>query len=139
MAGFRPAPKRYKLTFDDSEDLKGLEVTMGTVTLGEYNEMMRAGLMAGVTAEVLDANEHLLDIFADRIVAWNLLDVKGKPVPRTPEAVRGQERHIITAIIGAWQLRLVGVDPTSNGTSSSGVTTLEESLDLGSLSESPGS
>ena len=139
MTGFKPRAKTYKLTFEDDDDLNGLEVTMGTVTLGQYNEMLRAGLISSVTADVLDANDHLLDIFAERIVSWNLLDARGKPVPRTPEAVRNQERHVITAIISAWQLRIVGVDPTLNGESGSGAITREASLGLENLSESPGS
>jgi hypothetical protein len=137
MAGFRPEPKQYRLKFIDDEDLAGLEVVMGSVTVGEYNEMLKLALSDAMDADSLDAGDKLLDMFAGRIVSWNLEDFKtGKKTPTTPAGVRSVERSIITRVIAAWQIAIVGVSSPLNGSSSSGETSLERSLGLASKSPS---
>lgn len=134
--GFRPEPRTLRLVFTDPA-YAGLEVTMQSVSVGEYNDMLRLAVTDGLTKETVAANERMVDLFASRIVAWNLEDASGQPVPATPEAVRGYERSVIGDIITAWQLALIQVPPPLPSASPSGATSPEASLPMEALSASP--
>lgn len=137
--GFRPEPKQYRLTFTDDPELAGLEVTVGSVSVGEYNQMLRQSLVDGLTAETLDANDELLKLFASRLVSWNLEDQQGAAVPATLDGVLSQDRGLIAKVITAWQVALITVPKTSKTGSPDGQTTGgPEDLGLAEAS-SPGS
>lgn len=108
--GYKVKPKQYKLKFRDAE-FEGLEVIMGSMTVGEWDRMIAPA--SADPAERATANDENLALFADRIISWNLEDAKGKPVPVTLKAVKEQDRPFMTALVTAWQLAIVGVDPTS--------------------------
>lgn len=119
--GFRYAGKTYDLKFTAPE-LAGLEVAMRSVTVGEWGEMMAPA--PPDPAERAKANRKILELFASRIVSWNLEDAAGVPVPHDAGAIAGQDRALVAEVITAWQLALVGVDPTSDGESPSGAETI---------------
>lgn len=137
--GFYPEPTLYHLTFPGDDPFHGLDVTMGSLTVGEYNAMMRRALVKGITEDALQANDEMIDLFVTKLTAWNLEDKDGKPVPFTREAVDGQDRNLIGKLIFAWQMALVGIPAPLDTTSTNGALSAEESLALGSVSGSPGS
>jgi hypothetical protein len=144
--GFRPEPTIYNIGFEGTP-LDGLQIKMSCCTLGEYNEMQRAVFVGGepdkdgnvrLTPELLRANDRTVELFLNHLVSWNLEDLAGRPVPMTQEGLDNQERTIIGQLIGAWQTAMVTIPNPSKKPSSNGATSEEQSLDLGSISESPG-
>lgn len=136
--GFRPEPTHYKLNFKGT-DLEGLEVTMKSVTVREFGEMLKAATLEGITPETIQSNDMILKLFADSIVSWNLEDAKGKPVPRTVEGVKNQERPLIAKLLSAWQFAVAGVDSPLPSASGDGGTSQEAALALAESSRSQSS
>jgi hypothetical protein len=145
--GFRPEPTIYNLSFDGTP-LDGLHVRMGCCTLGEYHFMLRSAFIGGepdsegnvkLSVETLDANDKVIDLYLKYLISWDLEDMAGQPVPTTRAGIDTQERTMIGMLIGAWQTAMVNVPNPSGSPSSNGVTSEEQSLGLGSISESPGS
>lgn len=129
--GFRVRPKTYRLKFD-GEEFDGLEIDIRSMTIREWERMMApaadlpdgpdasfAEREAARKAAVARSDENLA-LFAARVVRWNLEDDDGNPLPVTLEAVKGLERSFVAELITAWQLALLGVDPTSGSGSSNG-------------------
>jgi|HubBroStandDraft_5_1064220.scaffolds.fasta_scaffold00014_50 hypothetical protein len=137
MKGFTPEEIRYQIGFEEGHPLHGLEVTMGSMTLGEHTAMLRRSLTRELNEETLAANEDSIELFVSRLLAWNMTDRVGQPVPRTREGVDSQDRRYITQIMAAWQSKMIGVSEDLGKESSSGETSQEQSLDLGSVSGSP--
>lgn len=133
--GFKPEQTIYKLTFKGTA-LDGLEVRVGSLTIREYNAMLRAGSADG-PAGVLKANVSVFELFLSKLISWNLEDADGNPVPQDMAGLESQERPVVTGIINAWQMAMVNIDGPLKSDSSSGNGLLEESLELGNLSESP--
>lgn len=148
--GFRPQPTVYNLSFQDTA-LDGLHVKIGCCTVGEHNRM--TGLvgqtpistdpekaladLAAKLEEVTQHNEWVLNLFAGYLISWDMEDAEGNPVPANREGVDSLERAMVSMIIAAWQRAMVTIPNPSKSESISGETSEEESLGLGSLSQSP--
>lgn len=135
--GFRPEVTIYNIDFKDSS-LEGLEMRASACTVGEYNKMLKAAVSdTGITEQTIEDNEWILNLFVDYLVSWNLdHPITGEPVPATLEGLVSLERPVVAQIIAAWQVALVTIPKPSKPSSSSGETSPEESLGLGSASES---
>jgi hypothetical protein len=120
--GYQPKPRQYALKFRDAE-FEGLEIVMASMTVGEWEEMMAPA--PDDPAERAKRNDANLSLFADRVISWNLDGKNGKPLPVTLKALKGLDRPFVTALMAAWQLALLGVDPTSGSGSSDGGTNRE--------------
>jgi hypothetical protein len=135
--GFRPEPTVYNLSFQGTQ-LDGLHVKMSCCTIKEHNEMMKAAMQDGIDEETLKSNDRILDLFTNHLVSWDLEDLAGQIVPTTREGIDDQERTIIVQLINAWQVAMMNIPNPSNSESSNGSISEEQSLGLGSISESPG-
>lgn len=145
--GFRPEPTVYKLTFAGTA-LDGLHVSVGCCSVREYNQMLTVGSSVAVgedpnqeellksIQDTVAQNEWILDLFVRYLKSWDLEDAEGKPVPTTREGLDSQERYVVTMLIQAWQTALVTVPNLSSAVSSNGATSAEQSLGLGTSSES---
>ena len=112
--GYRPKPRQYPLKFSDAE-FAGLEVIMGSMTVGEWERLM--AVADGAAAE----NDWRLELFAGRVISWNLTEGDDdQPVPVTLAALKALPRPFMAALFTAWQMAILGVDPTSGPASSSG-------------------
>lgn len=135
--GYKVKPKQYRLKFRDAE-FEGLEVIMGSLTVGEWEQMM-----APAGADRGKANDDVLELFASRVISWNLEDAQDKVVPCTLAAVKALDRPFVTQLIAAWQLAVIGVDPTSAPASPDGGETGDpvtaEELEMLAGASSPGS
>jgi len=145
--GFRPEPTVYKLTFEGTP-LDGLHVRVGCCTVGEHNKM--TGLVGAASStqdidiselaarleEVSQHNEWVLNLFVKYLVSWDLEDLTGQPVPCTREGIDSQERSLISMVMAAWQRAMVTIPNLSSEPSTNGETSEEQSLGLGSSSES---
>src|SRR5215472_1165405 len=100
--GFRPQRKIHKLVFDGT-DLDGLIVRMKSCSVAEWNETLEMMNFEGTPAEAKKANETLNEVFAGRIIEWNMEDPDtGDPVPTTKEGFESLEQGVAARIIAAW-------------------------------------
>lgn len=142
--GFRRPVKLHKLAFDAADgDLDGLEVVMGSLTVGQLMDMTRAADHADRSAE--DMEKFFTD-FAAALISWNLeddtLDADGvslQPVPATLEGVRSCDLGFIVAVAKAWMEAVAGVPGPLPAPSSGGPPSLEGSLPMEPLPPSPAS
>jgi hypothetical protein len=137
--GFRPEPTIYNLKFDGTA-LDGLQARMSCCTIAETDDMLRTAVKEGdINEDTLKDNDRILDLFVNHLVSWNLEDLAGQPVPTTREGINSQERGLIAQLIAAWQIAMSTVPNLSPPESSSGETSEEASLGLGSSSTNLGS
>ena len=132
--GFTAPKKKYRLKFED-EDLAGFEVTMASLSIGEFTELTDAFTVAQAGAEsAAEGVTGLLEKFASSIVSWNLTDEKGKAIPPTFAGVKTQELGFVMQIVMAWMDAIAAVDPTSRASANGGGTFPEVSLPMEPLS-----
>lgn len=132
--GFIPEQTIYTLEF--SGKLEGLEVKMGSLSVREYNKMIRL-MSVDVQAEAADAGEDIVKMFAESLISWNVEDKAGAIIPTTLEGVESQEQSFIFKVFTAWQRAMGGdVSDDLEKDSSSGAITLEASLGMGGQSAS---
>jgi hypothetical protein len=120
--GYRKKSTLYTLKWPDGHDLAGLEVTMrglsvdGMVKVATLGSALRAA--TDVAAQAVKAGE-LFTLLASKLVAWNLEEEDGTPVPATLEGVQDQDLALVTEILTAWVGEISSVDnplpPGSNG------------------------
>jgi hypothetical protein len=102
--GFRKKSRVFDLTFEDTEDLAGLEVQVRSKSLGEYLEIV------GLKDSAIDGPVLIrqLEEFAKALVSWNLEEEDGTPVPPTRDAVFAQDKDMMLTIATRWFERLEG-------------------------------
>jgi hypothetical protein len=132
--GYCPEPTTYRLEFEGA-DMDGLQVKMGSLTVGEYGKMVR---MMTVTKrdEAGDANDEIVRMFSASLISWNVEDKSGQPVPTTLAGVETQEQRFILRLFTAWHKAMEEVGDDLEKDSPSGAITLEASLGMASQSES---
>lgn len=134
--GFTPEPTVYKLVFEEDTPLHGLVVKATPCTIGEWNDMLRGSGTRETSAEVAEANDKIGRMFIDHVVEWDLELPKGSPVPVTYEGFQTVDNNYGSLMIAAWQFAMTSVPKPSKEKSNSSATSEEQSLGLGSLSES---
>lgn len=108
--GYKRNPKIYKLVFDDTTDYPGLEVQVRTLSMGQL-----IGVWAGKSTSA-----DTFDLFAERLVGWNLEDEDGRPVPVTREALLAEDDDMVQAIVKRWIQEVMGVSAPLESDSSAG-------------------
>lgn len=139
--------KLYSVTWPEGHALHGLEVTTKGLSIEGLVEMTRAGeeitRAPDVDAKVAAAGK-LLAGFSGRLVAWNLEEDDGTPVPATAEGVADQDMQLMVDLITAWMDAVASVDTplpsaSPNGATSATAPVMEASLPMVPLSPSPSS
>lgn len=130
--GYKRNRKLYKLVFDQDTDYPGLEVVVGTVSMGQLITM-RTGKKNDDGKDGVLASVELL---ADRMISWNLEDEEGQPVPTTLEAILSEDDDMVLNIISRWTDAISGVKAPLQQSSPSGEPSLVESVPMEALSES---
>lgn len=131
--------KKYHLTFDESTGHDGLEATMRSISTANLLLIQKLG--SGFNAANLDpeAFEQLVKILSDSMIEWNVEDDDDQPVPTTVEGILSQDPDLIMTIITVWTTAAGGIKAPLGGGSTSGGKSLEESLQMATLSPSPSS
>lgn len=125
--GYRRKSKTYRIIWDEGE-YEGLEIRMKSLSVGEMLELGSA-TEGGVY-------ENLVKPFTDHLISWNLEDENGKPVPATSKGVGEQDMDLVVAAAMKWMSAMTDVQPDLKETSPSGEISLEDELNLESLSKS---
>jgi hypothetical protein len=95
--GYVPKKRTYDLSFEGT-DYEGLEITVRDMTTDELISMPSS-----------TTHEALVAAFAGQLVAWNVEEEDGTPVPPTPENVRRQDRSMNQVVVERWLDALNGV------------------------------
>lgn len=132
MAGFRRGLCR--LVFADPE-YEGLLVVCKRPSIGMIIALgdARERAIGGSIASMLDP---ILEDFSSMIVEWNLEDHDGTPVPATASGLRDQDPALVLAIVTAL-IEVSTVAAPLERRSRDGDPSLEESMPMETLSESP--
>lgn len=138
--GFEYAPKEYHLTFEDTPDLAGLEVTASSLPIGLLMRMQVLMAPAGpeVGAEEGAARvEEALSIFAAHLVSWNVTS-GGQPAGTDLAAVKTQDSGLVYRVIARWWRDLEAVPAPLPDASGPGPNAdLEASIPMEPLSPNP--
>lgn len=129
--GFKRKPKIYHIIWNEG-DLAGLEVKMRALSVGTLLDLTEAAAAAKDDRDLSST----IEPFAAALQDWNLEDEQGRAVPANLKGIKTQDLGFITAIITKWMSVIADVDIPLPQASNSGVTSLEESLNLDALSRS---
>lgn len=104
--GFRATRKTYLLVFPEGDPLHGLEITVGGLTLGEWNDMRNKieGEESGFTRKEIETG-----IFLDKVTGWNLEDEDGTELEVGLAGFETLNPTDTTSILRAWLSVALGV------------------------------
>ena len=97
--GFRYKPREYAITITQG-DLAGFEATMGDTTTDEMLTFHRA--VANPELAVAAA----VDLISRHLIAWNLEDDLGNPVPALGMFVQTLPGGMLRVLITAWLVKM---------------------------------
>ncbi|NUO43727.1 MAG: hypothetical protein HOV82_17025 [Streptomyces sp.] len=112
--GFRE-PSTIKLVFEPGDEYHGLEVTVRSMSISAW--LQSSGLDGGEG----DGPAATVRRFYEHLVAWNLEDERGQPVPVADAPNR--DARMIRRLNNAWMEALTGVhraDPLPDSSTSGG-------------------
>ena len=131
----------FHLTWPEGSEMSDdeVEIWVGSLTVGEYNEGLRLGAMANktnkVSEELVESDARVSELFADRLRRWNLEDDKGKPLPTDLKTVRSLPNRTMNIISKAWFEAMTEVPTNSSDGSNGTKQSAEESLMMGASSQ----
>jgi hypothetical protein len=134
--------KTYSLKWEEGHALHGLEVSLTGLSIGRMTKI--TALAASLTSddapveEKLAKADELFHLMAGCLVAWNLEDEQGEPVPASYEGLADQDADLVAGIAFAWMETAVSVDTPLPESSNGGPAPMPEaSLPMVPLSPSP--
>jgi hypothetical protein len=126
--------KIYKLVFAD-EEFDGLEVRARGLTTAELLEM-KSLEPSGDETEDAEKLQRQIELFAGKLVSWNLETPGGQAVPASLDGVKSQDLEFVLQIIDAWMRAVISVPGPLGDRSNGGGTFPEASLPMEPLSAS---
>lgn len=132
MAGFRRKRKIYKLDFTGT-DYEGLEVRVGSLTTGEFLELIQVSAPSQDNSEGNNETERMLTFLAKHLISWNLLDEEDQAVPTTFAGLLTSDLELNQLIISAWIDAIGGVTAPLEKNSTAGENLLVESIPMTAL------
>lgn len=133
--GFKPKRKVYKLVFADP-DMEGLIVRARSTSTEKFLDIQEMADSITETSAT-SALRTLFETFADVLVEWNLeADDSDEILALEAKSLMIQEFQFSMALVMAWISAVAGVPDAVGKASTSGATSLEESLQMETLSPS---
>lgn len=157
--GFKRPKKTYRLQFEDAE-YEGLEVRAEGASVGQLMELMDLARFAEGEFELSDIEEigKLIDLFASKLIEWNLEDDDGQPITFEPcekgwnqeigrferetpaeakaRVVREQDMDFVMLMLHAWIEGVIGTPAPLDEKSNDGEQLEEASIPMETSSES---
>lgn len=99
MPGYVREPQQYHLVFTD-EDMRGLEIHIGAVNLGEFMHLQELGDNALIGDDV--AMVELFTAFCEALISWNLENADGTPVPPTIDGLKTMDVNFVLRLVREW-------------------------------------
>lgn len=120
----------YLLVFEGDE-FEGLEIEVRAMSVNTALNLSESlqDVDKGDTTSILKG----MQIFADHLVRWNLEDDRDNPVPPTFESVTDLDVVFVNEILTHWMEAVSGVPSDLGKESTSGETSLEESIPMETL------
>ena len=135
---FRREKKFFDLTFE-TDDLAGFECRMAGVSLERFIEITKlANALQTPEGRTPENVERQFTIVGELLVDWNLDDDNGE-VPCDYEHLKKEDFGFVQQIMAGYMQAMAGVPKASEDDSSSGGTSEQLSLGLGSASSAQGS
>lgn len=137
--GYRRKRKVYVLKFEDPE-LAELEVRAGGASVEQLMDLMDLARFGagGAKFSIEDMKEikGLFDLFASKLISWNLETEDGEPVPATVQGLRDQDMDLAMDLVMAWVGAVIGVSDPLEQSSTGGAPYPVESIPMETLSAS---
>jgi hypothetical protein len=132
--------KIYSLKWAEGHELHGLEASLTGMSIGRLAVIQGlGGVLTGdaPVAEKLAAADELFGEAAKCLVAWNLEDHDGQPVPVTKEGIADQDVSLVLSLMQEWAQASASVDtPLPSGSNGGPKPMPEESIPMAPLSPS---
>lgn len=132
----------YELDLE-GEQYQGVKVLAKGLTVGEaleFGEFMDGLRIAPVmTAEEVEKRDRSYELFASRLVEWNLESKPGEPLPMTLDGMRQLDWSWGKDFIRSWVKAVSDVPAPLSQPSGDGSPSPVASIPMEPLSESPGS
>jgi hypothetical protein len=126
--GYKVKRKGFCLKFAEGE-YEGMEVICRSISIGQLLEF-----------DTTDSKgQRMVQLFGEALISWNLEEEDGTPIPATPEGLSTLEPGIVRVIVEAWSDQIAGVNRPLLEGSSSGETSLAQSIPMEPLSTSQAS
>jgi hypothetical protein len=138
--GFKKQAKIYTLVWPEDHELHGLMVSVKGLTVEKMLDLTaKATVLTSEDATISQQSDEtgkLFKQFAAALVAWNLEDDNGKPVPATYRGIVSLELSFALDLVMTWMEAVASVGNPLPQASSNGHKPQEESLNLEQLSQS---
>lgn len=126
-------PTEFELEFDDEfKSLNDAHIIMQGLSIEEAVELdpYLTGVPRGpfLDEESRKKVEKLYAEFLKRLISWEMIDEKGKDIPKTVKGMCRLPSEVTSAMIRTWVNRVVGISPKSETPSSNGESPETESL-----------
>lgn len=114
---------KFHLTWPPGSELSDdlVEIWMGSLTVDEFHEGLRLGALVNKSDRVSDAlvesDARVNQLFAARLVSWNLEDDDGNPLPPTLETIRSLPNRTVAIMVREWFIVMNNVPTESSGSS----------------------
>jgi hypothetical protein len=128
---------KFHLTWPPGSELSDdlVEIWIGSLTVEEFHEGLRLGALASKSEKISDAavesDDQINNLFAKRLVSWNLEGDDGHPLPPTIEIIKGLPNRTVSIMVREWFKAMTAVPPDSSGSSNGSGRSAEQSLGLG--------
>jgi hypothetical protein len=145
-------PKVFKVSFEEPHFLAGLTLQTKSVSVREFAEF---GLKLGEAAQVENAGtdaaklrglallltslDEVREMFAEKLISWDMEEENGEPTPATLEGVMSLDDKEFYGIVGEWLDAIGKPDEDLGKDSGSGATSPELSDLMEPLSPSQAS
>ncbi|MDQ7910263.1 hypothetical protein RB614_37795 [Phytohabitans sp. ZYX-F-186] len=125
------------------EQYAGVKILAKGLTVGEaldFGEFLDGLRIAPVmSADEIEKRDRSYELFASRLVEWNLETAPGKPLPMSLDGMRALDWTWGRDLIRAWVKAVSGVSDPLGQPSTDGGPSEVASIPMEALSESPGS
>lgn len=129
MAKYQVPRKTYLLLL---EDHPGMEVRASSVSFGQLLSVADAADRARAGAGLAETRE-LFELFASKLVDWNLTDELEQDIPLTVNGLFSLDADLVQALALAWFGAMVEVDESLGKGSTSGAPSPEASIPMETL------
>lgn len=130
----------YALAWGEDTPHPGMEVRVRSAGVGVYRRLAAfasTALAHPLTVEQLQMLDDAHGLLGELLVAWNLEEEDGTPIPATADGLRGLEASLVADILLEWMRAVAGVPAPLVRPSTDGDRSVEASLTMEPLSTSP--
>lgn len=124
--GSRRSPTLYKLTFDETTDFPGFEITLRGMSIKEQRQL---NTEKGESETEADIIARMCRLIGRQAVSWNREDEEGELLSLSLDSLEDEEAKLIAAVVDKWTEAMGGVPaPLESGSASGEISPVESIL-----------